>query len=941
MLTLFNKLLILPLVLILTGLAYGNPNIAVVQQNVPTLDLAPYISYLEDPTKQLTLADVQSAEFASRFQPVKGEFFVAEQIHSPYWFKFTLQAPAQLSDVDSEYVVYFSCHQNLLYKLFFYQPIDGSSSNSSYQETRWGKLYMALNSSFDSPHYNFPIKLKAGVKSTFYFMADSTAVGLPISIPVYLQKKAYYQHENFKLVKILTGFYAIFSAFFIYNLCLFISIRASVYFYYNILLFLSMAVSGSVDATFLKLFWPDNPLWDIHWASITPSFLCFIYLMFIWASLEIPKKLPHFKSFYYMGFAITLLTFVFILPRHDVTDFVLNGRVTQVVAAFTTLFNLTVIIVAIRAKISIAKYLLIAELSYIIGSSIFMSAMNNFLPFNTFTQWSLHLGFLLEIIFLSFAIADRTNEARQEKLEAEKLAFANSRKALEAEAQSKARSQFFAAMSHEIRTPLTAIIGYSESLGLKNYSAEEKEEFSSIIYRSGQHLLQIINDILDISKIEVDKIQVEQLSVPLFDLLTEIKSYFVLNAKGKGINFTLNYRFPLPRIIRTDPTRLKQILINLCGNAIKFTEKGGVALIVDYEPGTDALVFIVKDSGIGLSVEQISHLFNAFQQAEAATTRNYGGTGLGLYLAKMLAQKLGGDISVSSQIGLGSEFNVSIKANADQQTMTHQMPQLDYVSLAQNPQVPTLIGKVLYAEDNIENQKLIARLITETGAEVTVVNNGKEAIDAVMTESYDLILMDIRMPVLGGVEATQQVLTINNKLPVVAITANVASSDREQYKQAGFVDFIEKPVQRDQLYRVLMNYLAPQVTALLTVEQQTIEKHYHDVLLVEDNIDNRKLAQLQLSRLNLNVDTAIDGADAVAKCLSKQYELVFMDLQMPVMDGYSAVLALREKGCRLPIYALTADADQDILEKCLSSGFNGTLMKPMNMDEIRSVIRKI
>jgi len=570
-----------------------------------------------------------------------------------------------------------------------------------------------------------------------------------------------------------------------------------------------------------------------------------------------------------------------------------------------------------------------------------MSAMNNFLPFNTFTQWSLHLGFLLEIIFLSFAIADRTNEARQEKLEAEKLAFANSRKALEAEAQSKARSQFFAAMSHEIRTPLTAIIGYSESLGLKNYSAEEKEEFSSIIYRSGQHLLQIINDILDISKIEVDKIQVEQLSVPLFDLLTEIKSYFVLNAKGKGINFTLNYRFPLPRIIRTDPTRLKQILINLCGNAIKFTEKGGVALIVDYEPGTDALVFIVKDSGIGLSVEQISHLFNAFQQAEAATTRNYGGTGLGLYLAKMLAQKLGGDISVSSQIGLGSEFNVSIKANADQQTMTHQMPQLDYVSLAQNPQVPTLIGKVLYAEDNIENQKLIARLITETGAEVTVVNNGKEAIDAVMTESYDLILMDIRMPVLGGVEATQQVLTINNKLPVVAITANVASSDREQYKQAGFVDFIEKPVQRDQLYRVLMNYLAPQVTALLTVEQQTIEKHYHDVLLVEDNIDNRKLAQLQLSRLNLNVDTAIDGADAVAKCLSKQYELVFMDLQMPVMDGYSAVLALREKGCRLPIYALTADADQDILEKCLSSGFNGTLMKPMNMDEIRSVIRKI
>ncbi len=396
----------------------------------------------------------------------------------------------------------------------------------------------------------------------------------------------------------------------------------------------------------------------------------------------------------------------------------------------------------------------------------------------------------------------------ERQLEAEEL-----RKSKEvAEAANLAKSEFLANMSHEIRTPLTAIIGYSEMLREANRAGDNIEHEIESIIRAGGHLQRIINDILDLSKIEAGELVIEDIEVSTAHVMHDVESIFGARAREKGLAFDVHYEFPLPRNVVTDPTRLKQILFNLLSNALKFTERGGVSMTVGYENEAKLLRFEVADTGIGMTEQEISRLFKPFSQADSSTTRKYGGTGLGLCIARQLAQKLGGNVTVSSLKGVGSKFEVRVAVgDADLSDMVTRVEDMrvDSSSTAIEATANCVRGRVLVVEDSPDNQDLIAKHLIRAGATVEVVDNGKMAVEKALARPYDLILMDVQMPVMDGLTATRILRGAGYTQPIVHITANALKEDRNRCLAAGSNDYLTKPLDLRNFYRVLVENLEP------------------------------------------------------------------------------------------------------------------------------------
>lgn len=371
----------------------------------------------------------------------------------------------------------------------------------------------------------------------------------------------------------------------------------------------------------------------------------------------------------------------------------------------------------------------------------------------------------------------------------------------EALSANRLKSAFLANMSHEIRTPLTAIIGFSENIQSGILTEEETTIGIGNIIRNSRHLLTVLNEVLDISKIESGQLTIEHNRLSLVRLLDEIDSIFRGICKDRGLYFDLEIPHNLPQDIISDETRLRQILMNLLGNAVKFTESGRISLEVKFEPDNKRFHFIVRDTGIGMNPSQVSQLFKPFVQADTSITRKYGGTGLGLSISKNLAALLGGDIKVSSSAGIGSEFSLSIVCS-------------NWFDEAENNQDwddiknwKPLNGKVLVVEDNEMNQLLIGQNLKAAGVNFEIENNGEDGYQAALAGNYDLILMDIQMPVMDGKEAIGILRAVGFNSPVIALTANVMPEDVAEYQRLGFNAHLAKPIERERFYGCLAKFL--------------------------------------------------------------------------------------------------------------------------------------
>ncbi|TVQ51876.1 MAG: PAS domain S-box protein, partial [Phycisphaerales bacterium] len=390
-----------------------------------------------------------------------------------------------------------------------------------------------------------------------------------------------------------------------------------------------------------------------------------------------------------------------------------------------------------------------------------------------------------------------------------------------AEAANRAKSEFLANMSHEIRTPMASILGFSEMLLEEQTSDDDRIEYVSTIRRNADHLLAVINDILDISKIESGQMTVERVVCSPADLVSEVMSLLNVRAKEKSLELEVEYASPVPSTIHSDPTRLRQILLNLIGNAIKFTDEGAVRIVLSSETSEDdqlVLQFDIIDTGIGLSGEQILKLFRPFTQADTSTRRRFGGTGLGLAISKRLAEILGGTIEVDSTVGHGSRFSVRINCDKDEVGPMVDPSEINETrsekgsSLSPAPSVQVTPGlRVLLAEDGQDNQRLIGQFLKMLGAIPTIAENGHRAYELAMSAQesgtpYDLIFMDMQMPVLDGYSATRRLRQAGYAGKILALTAHAMHGDREKCLRAGCDDYLTKPITRERLAKAMATW---------------------------------------------------------------------------------------------------------------------------------------
>lgn len=785
---------------------WAGENAYVIDQEGFSWNIAQGTQYLEDPNSELTVRNLASGSFDQQLKPTVGTTINFGYSQSSFWLKIPIE-----NRLSSPQIASLSVEYALLDEVDFYWVVNGKVR----QEALMGDWRPLVDAPYTVPFYIDSFEIAPESSATIYLRIRSFS---SLFAPIRLSSEP-------ALVQIVSDYRSLEGAFFglalgllCYNLFLLVMLRERVYLEY--VLFVAAHVSFQLFISGnAKFLFPETPFLYDRGVYVFGVMSGMIMIQFSRSYLHTAEDAPKLDLFMrgYIGIGCIALLFECFGPM------TLVNKVNAAILVTGSSCMLVIGLIRLMSGYKSAKFYMIGQ-GAVLASVLFTAiASRDIVPGYQFAPLVLKIASVVELLCFSVGLADRINRFKTiEKSLAEDAAKAQAeneaRKRYIDQINSinqdlanavKSRSEFLANMSHEIRTPMNGILGMLELIDDKKLDLVEKN-YIQIARRSGTTLLDLINDILDLSKIEADKLELESTAVPLKELVSDLEHLYEQQITERSIQMRVTIDEDLPENVLGDRTRLWQILTNLTSNAIKFTSQGHVSIVLRkmIDEGNEKISIAVSDTGIGIAKEHQGKIFESFTQADGSTTRQYGGTGLGLTITRKIIEKMGGKLSLESELGVGSTFffELPLIAASARQAKVEEAAKIGEVDYAN--------ASVLLVEDNIVNQKVAMGMLKKLGVtHVDLAENGADAVIAMERQRYDIVLMDVQMPVMDGYEATRRIRESERKFGqpphvIIAMTAHSMEGDKDLCIDAGMNDYLSKPIQKLSLKATFEKYLA-------------------------------------------------------------------------------------------------------------------------------------